>query len=101
MANRNALSKKRYWTLSPLLRALYLLLSAPALVYTSFSKIYTRTMTYASGLSCFPMSDSSFIRCYRSQTTWVWLEAKLVELGMIGATRAYEVISIHSVTFIT
>lgn len=29
--------------------------------------------------------------CIWSQTTWVWLEAKLVELGMIGATRAYEI----------
>lgn len=62
MANRNTLSQKRYWTLSPLLRALYLLPSAPGLVCTSFSKRYTHTMTYASGLSSFPMSDSSFIR---------------------------------------
>lgn len=29
--------------------------------------------------------------CIWSQTTWVWLEAKLVELGMVGSTRAYEI----------
>lgn len=29
--------------------------------------------------------------CYRSQTSWIWLEAKLVELEMIGAQRTYEV----------
>jgi len=27
----------------------------------------------------------------RSQTSWVWLETKLVELGMIGGGRNYEV----------
>jgi hypothetical protein len=29
--------------------------------------------------------------CCRSQTSWIWLEAKLVELEMIGAQRTYEV----------
>ena len=28
---------------------------------------------------------------FRSQTSWMWLEAKLVELGMVGAQRAYQV----------
>ena len=27
----------------------------------------------------------------RSQTSWIWLETKLVELGMIGSTRNYQV----------
>ena len=27
----------------------------------------------------------------RSQTSWMWLEAKLVELGMVGGHRNYEV----------
>ncbi|PPQ93229.1 hypothetical protein CVT25_015227 [Psilocybe cyanescens] len=29
--------------------------------------------------------------CIWSQTSWIWLETKLVELGMIGAQRNYEV----------
>ncbi|KAF9246355.1 HAD-like domain-containing protein [Melanogaster broomeanus] len=29
--------------------------------------------------------------CIWSQTSWIWLEAKLVELGMIGSTRNYQV----------
>lgn len=29
--------------------------------------------------------------CIWSQTTWVWLEAKLVELGMIGSMRIYQI----------
>jgi len=29
--------------------------------------------------------------CIWSQTSWVWLEAKLVELGMVGSTRNYQI----------
>ncbi|KAF9527031.1 HAD subfamily IIID h [Crepidotus variabilis] len=29
--------------------------------------------------------------CIWSQTSWIWLETKLVELGMIGAQRGYEI----------
>ncbi|KAF8163430.1 HAD-like domain-containing protein [Crassisporium funariophilum] len=29
--------------------------------------------------------------CIWSQTSWIWLETKLVELGMIGANRRYEI----------
>ncbi|KAF9227726.1 HAD subfamily IIID h [Gyrodon lividus] len=29
--------------------------------------------------------------CIWSQTSWIWLETKLVELGMIGSTRNYQV----------
>ncbi|KIJ69166.1 hypothetical protein HYDPIDRAFT_179046 [Hydnomerulius pinastri MD-312] len=29
--------------------------------------------------------------CIWSQTSWVWLETKLVELGMIGSTRNYQI----------
>lgn len=29
--------------------------------------------------------------CSRSQTSWVWLETKLVELGMLGGVRNYRV----------
>lgn len=28
---------------------------------------------------------------YRSQTSWIWLETKLVELGMLGSDRNYKV----------
>ncbi|KAH0583689.1 hypothetical protein H2248_009298 [Termitomyces sp. 'cryptogamus'] len=28
---------------------------------------------------------------YRSQTSWIWLETKLVELGMIGSNRNYQI----------
>ncbi|KAI6028562.1 HAD-like domain-containing protein [Pisolithus orientalis] len=38
------------------------------------------------------LEDHIPILRYMHLTTWVWLEAKLVELGMIGSTRAYEVI---------
>ena len=30
----------------------------------------------------------------RSQTSWIWLETKLVELGMIGEERDYKVLAI-------
>ncbi|KAG2146868.1 HAD subfamily IIID h [Suillus bovinus] len=30
--------------------------------------------------------------CIWSQTSWIWLEAKLVELGMVGSTRNYQVL---------
>jgi len=29
--------------------------------------------------------------CIWSQTSWIWLETKLVELGMVGAQRGYEI----------
>jgi ubiquitin-like domain-containing CTD phosphatase 1 len=29
--------------------------------------------------------------CIWSQTSWIWLEAKLVELGMVGSTRNYQI----------
>ena len=28
---------------------------------------------------------------YRSQTSWIWLETKLVELGMVGSDKNYHV----------
>jgi hypothetical protein len=28
---------------------------------------------------------------HRSQTSWIWLETKLVELGMLGSDRNYKV----------
>jgi len=31
------------------------------------------------------------LRLFRSQTSWVWLETKLVELGMLGSDRNYKV----------
>ncbi|KAF9482815.1 HAD-superfamily subfamily IIID h [Pholiota conissans] len=31
--------------------------------------------------------------CIWSQTSWIWLETKLVELGMVGAQRNYQVVS--------
>lgn len=31
----------------------------------------------------------------RSQTSWIWLETKLVELGMVGAQRSYEVSTVR------
>jgi len=35
----------------------------------------------------------------RSQTSWIWLETKLVELGMVGAQRGYEVSPVrHPIT---
>jgi len=27
---------------------------------------------------------------FRSQTSWIWLEAKLVELGMVGSDKNYK-----------
>lgn len=37
--------------------------------------------------------------CIWSQTSWVWLETKLAELGMVGADRDYKVsvISIQNI----
>lgn len=29
--------------------------------------------------------------CIWSQTSWIWLETKLAELGMVGADRGYKV----------
>jgi ubiquitin-like domain-containing CTD phosphatase 1 len=38
------------------------------------------------------MGESSFIiLSSRSQTSWIWLEAKLVELGMVGSDKNYKV----------
>ncbi|KAG1877674.1 HAD subfamily IIID h [Suillus subalutaceus] len=34
--------------------------------------------------------------CIWSQTSWIWLEAKLVELGMVGSTRNYQVLFVLS-----
>lgn len=31
------------------------------------------------------------ILSFRSQTSWIWLETKLVELGMVGSSRNYQV----------
>ena len=33
----------------------------------------------------------------RSQTSWVWLETKLVELGMVGSDRSYKVCTNYSI----
>lgn len=33
----------------------------------------------------------TYARHFRSQTSWVWLETKLVELGMLGGVRNYRV----------
>ncbi|PPQ98843.1 hypothetical protein CVT24_003397 [Panaeolus cyanescens] len=34
---------------------------------------------------------ASTITLFRSQTSWIWLETKLVELGMVGANRNYNI----------
>src|SRR5260221_14115861 len=32
----------------------------------------------------------------RSQTSWIWLETKLIELGMLGGSQSYQVIILMS-----
>ncbi|KIK58200.1 hypothetical protein GYMLUDRAFT_246238 [Collybiopsis luxurians FD-317 M1] len=39
----------------------------------------------------YPYYDSKSLFCIWSQTSWVWLETKLVELGMIGSNRNYQI----------
>ncbi|KAJ7217131.1 HAD subfamily IIID h [Mycena pura] len=40
----------------------------------------------------YPYYDNVSINCFlRSQTSWIWLETKLVELGMVGSDRNYQV----------
>ena len=34
----------------------------------------------------------------RSQTSWIWLETKLVELGMVGAQSGYEVSTVRQIS---
>lgn len=53
---------------------------------------YTRTTTFAYGMFqsrlYFTILTKPFIR---SQTSWIWLETKLVELGMLGGPHNYQV----------
>src|SRR6266404_3447305 len=35
-------------------------------------------------------------KAIRSQTSWIWLEAKLIELGMLGGSQSYQVILTHN-----
>ena len=32
----------------------------------------------------------------RSQTSWIWLETKLIELGMLGGSQSYQVMTLAS-----
>lgn len=40
-----------------------------------------------------PSDERTTVYCsvFRSQTSWVWLEAKLVELEMVGSDKNYKV----------
>jgi hypothetical protein len=60
-------------------------------VYMHFWRQYTLTMTYAYGW--FESMRSVLVAevINRSQTSWIWLETKLVELGMIGGVYSYQV----------
>lgn len=48
-------------------------------------------LRYLHLVSCFPFPFGLTINSHRSQTSWVWLETKLVELGMLGGHHSYEV----------
>lgn len=58
------------------------------------------TLTLSLRLVHFPMfyvvPMPSKIPNSRSQTSWIWLETKLVELGMIGAHHNYQVCSVSN-----
>lgn len=60
----------------------------------------TRRSTYvksAFGMFCITSPGSPRIEfATRSQTSWIWLETKLVELGMIGSDRNYQVCRMRS-----
>jgi len=45
--------------------------------------IWCEQMDPARGLSFIVLS-------FRSQTSWIWLETKLVELGMVGSDKNYK-----------
>jgi len=36
------------------------------------------------------LSFHRFVPPFRSQTSWIWLETKLVELGMVGSDKNYK-----------
>ena len=36
------------------------------------------------------LSFYCFVPPFRSQTSWIWLETKLVELGMVGSDKNYK-----------
>lgn len=49
------------------------------------------------GMFCITSPGSPGIEfATRSQTSWIWLETKLVELGMIGSDRNYQVCRVRS-----
>jgi hypothetical protein len=43
------------------------------------------------GIICGSTGSSDIVNNLRSQTSWIWLETKLVELGMFSDERNYKV----------
>lgn len=54
-------------------------------------------MKSASGMTILSKGPRLRLR-FRSQTSWIWLETKLVELGMVGSNRNYQV-GVTSISF--